>query len=98
MRMRTFDHATLSRGALLSFAAVAAVFIFAAFRSLFARYLLPFPFRSFRALCSFRSFPFCRSFVFKRLQRSLHTVLNRFKRLKFSACTFIPFAPFEPFV
>lgn len=31
----------------------------------------------------------------KRLQRSLHTVLSRFKRSKFSACTFVHFAPFQ---
>ena len=72
-----------------------------------APFAVPFalPFRSFRAfhICG-RSFallavscihayllPFLCS---KRLQRSFQTVLSRFKRLKFSACTFISFAPF----
>ena len=54
------------------------------------------PFHAFGRLCV--PLPFCRSFHCKRLQRSFQTVLSRFKRLKFSACTFIPFAPFEPFV
>ena len=67
------------------------------------------PFSSLRRFDHFGRFPFSRfsrivsrvhAITFavrlpKRFQGSFQTVLSRFKRLKFSACTFIPFAPFH---
>lgn len=38
---------------------------------------------------------FCRSFAAKRFQGSFYTVLSRFKRSQFSACTFVHFAPLQ---
>lgn len=97
--------ATFGRGALLflaTFAAVSIKKIIFAFCRTFApfsfSFAVPFshalPLCPFAYLLPFSVMPFAVRLP-KRFQRSFQKVLSRFKRSKFSACTFVHFAPFQ---
>ena len=90
--------ATLRRGALLSFAAFAAVFIFAAFRSLLPRTFSRFPFSRFSRIVSRVHATTFAVRLPKRFQGSFYAVLKRFKRVNCVVRTFAPFALFSAVV